>query len=96
MHEPEKRVRAQVTVGGRVQGVWFRASTQDMARSLGLTGYVRNLPDGRVEAVFEGPEAKVKSAIAWCRHGPPGARVSSVDVEWLEPTSKEADFFVRY
>lgn len=89
------RVRAHVFVVGRVQGVWFRASTRDMARELGLAGWVRNLPDGGVEAVFEGPRAAVERAVAWCRTGPQAARVDHCDVIWEDPEGL-APFAIRY
>lgn len=79
------RTRARVIVTGRVQGVFFRADTRATAQSLGLDGFVRNVPDGTVEAVFEGDRPKVQEAVEWCRHGPPGARVDFVDVGWEEP-----------
>jgi len=88
-------VRALVIVSGRVQGVYFRASTRDMARARSLAGWVRNLPDGDVEAVFEGPRDGVEAAVAWCRHGPPGARVDHCDVIWAEPTG-DGPFAIRY
>ncbi|HSK46780.1 MAG TPA: acylphosphatase [Coriobacteriia bacterium] len=72
-------VRTRVFVGGRVQGVWFRESTREMAEGLGLAGWVRNLADGRVEAVFEGPAEKVAEAVAWMRSGPERATVSEVE-----------------
>ncbi len=87
-------VRARVLVSGRVQGVWFRASTADTSRQLGLAGWVRNLPDGRVEAVFEGPGPAVEAAIAWCGKGPPAARVVGCAVSWEEPRGEEG-FAVR-
>ena len=87
--------RARVVVGGRVQGVFFRARTRDKAASLSLAGWVRNVPDGTVEAVFEGPRAQVEHAIAWCGHGPPHAAVDSMDVTWEEPAG-EPGFSVRY
>lgn len=86
--------RARVLVSGDVQGVWFRASTVDVARRLGLAGWVRNLSDGDVEAVFEGPADSVEAAIAWARTGPRGARVDRVDVAW-EAALGEAGFYVR-
>lgn len=86
--------RAHVMVAGRVQGVFFRASTRDMARAFGLRGWVRNLPDGGVEAVFEGEREQVEVAVAWCRTGPPAARVGHCDVIWEEPRG-EASFAVR-
>jgi acylphosphatase len=68
-----------------VQGVFFRAETSDRARSLGLAGWVRNCPDGTVEAVFEGESERVQSMVDWCGRGPSGASVDGVDVEWAEP-----------
>jgi len=78
-------VRKRVVVGGVVQGVFYRASTQREAAALGLAGWVRNLPDGRVEAVFEGPESAVDAAVAWTRRGPDRAIVTSVEVTDEEP-----------
>jgi acylphosphatase len=77
--------RAKVIVQGSVQGVFFRAEARDRARSLGLAGWVRNVPDGTVEAVFEGDDERVKSMVEWCGRGPAGARVAKVDVDWSEP-----------
>jgi len=76
---------AHMIVSGRVQGVFYRASAADQARTLGLSGWVRNLPDGRVEALFEGREAVILKMIDWCRLGPPSAKVSGVDVAWRAP-----------
>src|SRR3954447_6013019 len=70
--------RVHVWVSGHVQGVGFRYATCEQAELLGLGGWVRNLGDGRVEAVFEGPAAEVAQAVAWCRHGPSGAQVSDL------------------
>jgi acylphosphatase len=81
--------RAHVRVNGAVQGVFFRVETRDRARSLGISGWVRNLGDGAVEAVFEGPEERVESMVEWCRRGPAGARVESVDVDWEDPVREE-------
>ncbi|MEO5853603.1 MAG: acylphosphatase [Nocardioides sp.] len=75
-----------VTVTGRVQGVAFRYHAQEQARRLGVTGWVRNEPDGSVVAHLEGEEEAVGSLVAWCREGPPYARVSGVDVRPSEPT----------
>jgi acylphosphatase len=69
-----------VLVSGRVQGVFFRATCARRARTLGLGGSVRNMPDGRVEAVFEGPSEDVEAMVAWCRTGPEHARVDEVEV----------------
>ena len=87
--------RRRVLITGRVQGVYFRQSTLQEAASLGVAGWVRNLPDGRVEAVFEGPPALVDAAVAWCRTGPPRAAVDSVDVIEEQPEGL-AGFRLRY
>jgi acylphosphatase len=86
--------RARVLVRGRVQGVFFRAETRARAESLGLSGSVRNLPDGSVEAVFEGKQERVESMVEWCRRGPAGASVEGVEVSSEEPTG-EHGFDVR-
>ena len=90
------KVRAHVFVNGMVQGVFFRSETQYEAKKRGVKGWVRNLPDGRVEAVFEGEEEKVKELINFCKHGPPGARVTSVEVRWENYTGEFKDFEIRY
>jgi acylphosphatase len=87
-------VRRHVFVSGDVQGVFFRAETRDRARRAGVAGWVRNLPDGRLEAVFEGPGAAVESLIDWCRHGPAGADVQEVEVSDEDPEGLDA-FEVR-
>jgi acylphosphatase len=78
-------VRAHVFVSGLVQGVSFRWYTIQHARHHGLGGWVRNLPDGRVEAVFEGRRDSVERMVAWARQGPPSGRVTDVEVAWEEP-----------
>jgi acylphosphatase len=77
------RARVHVVVSGRVQGVAFRAYTVDEARGLGVDGWVRNLPDGRVEAEAEGERSALEGLVAFCRRGPPAARVEGVEVRWL-------------
>jgi acylphosphatase len=77
-------IRKHVWISGQVQGVWFRQTCADRARQLRVTGWVRNLPDGRVEAVFEGDSQAVEIMVAWCHHGPDRARVTEV-VEKAEP-----------
>lgn len=72
--------RVHVHVSGIVQGVFFRYHTQEKASELGVNGWVRNLPDGRVEAVFEGEDAAVDHMVAFCRKGPPSAHVTKVEV----------------
>jgi len=78
-------IRAHVLISGRVQRVGFRFSTQDMATLYGLTGWVRNLPDERVEAVFEGDRSSVEAMIRWCHQGPPHAIVQDVMVVYEPP-----------
>lgn len=75
--------QAHLIISGIVQGVYFRAHTRDMAQSFGLKGWVRNLPDGRVEAVFTGDKESIQQAIDWCSHGPSSARVDKVEVKWV-------------
>ena len=81
--------RALVVVHGAVQGVFFRAETRDRARSLGVSGWVRNARNGTVEAAFEGPDEPVESMVEWCRRGPAGARVERVEVTWAEPENQD-------
>ncbi|WP_432508704.1 acylphosphatase [Halorubrum ezzemoulense] len=88
------RVRAHVFVSGRVQGVYYRASTRDAARENGVDGWVRNLDDGRVEAVFEGPEGAVRDMVAWCETGSRAAEVDDVDAEYGAPEGEDG-FEVR-
>lgn len=89
-------VRAHVYVSGMVQGVFFRSETRDEASRQGVTGWVRNLRDGRVEAVFEGEKDKVAELIEFCRRGPRGARVTEVVVSWEDYKGEFQDFKVRY
>jgi len=89
-------IRAHVIVTGKVQGVFYRAETASKARQLNVTGWVRNLPDGRVEAIFEGQEMKVQKMIDFCRRGPPNAYVVDADVRRQEWKGEFDDFTVRY
>ena len=86
---------ARLLVLGRVQGVFFRASCAQIARSLSLLGFVRNVPDGSVEVLAEGDESRVARLIDWCRKGPMGARVEHVQVEWKEPEGHWQDFRIH-
>jgi acylphosphatase len=88
------RTRAHVFVSGRVQGVYYRANTRDTARTHGVDGWVRNLDDGRVEAVFEGPEDAVETMVEWCHEGSPAALVEDVTAEYEEPEG-ESGFRIR-
>lgn len=90
------KVRAHVYVGGRVQGVFFRSETQDEAVRRNVAGWVKNLPDGRVEAVFEGEKENVEKLVEFCKRGPPGARVTKVDVEWQNFTGEFKNFNIKY
>ena len=87
--------RVHLVVSGRVQGVFFRQSTADTARRLGLRGWVRNLPDGRVEAEAEGDRAALEALVEWCRRGPPAARVDALEAGWGEPRGGLDPFAIR-
>ncbi|MFO8116413.1 MAG: acylphosphatase [Halorubrum sp.] len=89
------RTRAHVYVSGRVQGVYYRATTRDTAREKGVDGWVRNLDDGRVEAVFEGPANAVREMVAWCETGSRAADVDDVDATHEEPAGLDG-FDVRW
>ena len=86
--------RKRLFISGRVQGVWFRESCREQAVALGVTGWVRNLSDGRVEVVLEGPEAAVDRVVQWCHDGPSRAHVERVEVQVEEPVG-ESGFHVR-
>lgn len=91
-----ENVRAHVIIEGRVQGVFFRHHTQEMAIRLGLTGWVKNLQDGGVEAVFEGDEETVNQIIRWCRQGPSQAKVTRVHQMWEDYKGEFKDFSISY
>ncbi|WP_292491611.1 acylphosphatase [Methanoculleus sp. 10] len=88
------RVRTRVLVTGRVQGVGFRWAVEDEAQDAGVTGWVRNLPDGRLEAIFEGEEESVRRMVGFCRRGPAAARVDDVEIMKEESTGKFDGFFI--
>ena len=96
MDRTDKEVQAHVIFRGKVQGVFFRANTERKARELGLTGWVRNLPDGTVESIFEGSRDAIDRAIEWCRSSQPYARVTDADVDWKEYEGKFSSFEIRY
>ncbi|KMQ74266.1 acylphosphatase [Marinobacter subterrani] len=87
--------RWQLLISGRVQGVYYRASTEQKASALGLTGFARNLPDGRVEVVAEGQEDQLTQLKTWCADGPPNARVDSVDIILETATGEFSGFGIR-
>jgi acylphosphatase len=87
--------RLEASIYGRVQGVYFRATTQQRARQLALSGWVRNEPDGSVRAVAEGSEAALQQFLRFLQSGPPGAYVGRVDARWAEATGTFSGFQVR-
>lgn len=89
-------IRVSVIVHGRVQGVAFRHYTVARAFDLGVSGWVRNLPDGSVEGLFEGAEPAVNALVDWCRQGPPASLVERVDVRTLAWSGEFEDFTIRY
>ena len=90
------KVAKRVLIDGRVQGVFFRAYTQEAALGFGVTGWVRNLPDRRVEALFEGEEEQVRQMIEWCYKGSPASRVERVIVEEVPYSGKHTSFRITY
>jgi len=88
--------RLHVLISGRVQGVGFRYSTYHEAQALGLTGWVRNVSDGRVEAEFEGPQSSLEQMLSWCRVGPRLAKVTHVDVAWETGEPRHDAFRMRW
>ncbi|MBA4371628.1 MAG: acylphosphatase [Thermodesulfovibrio sp.] len=89
-------VRAHLLIEGRVQGVFYRAFTRDVALKLHLQGWVRNTPDGRVEAVIEGSRERVEQAVEECRRGPVGSAVKGMSISWDESPEGHSDFEIRY
>jgi acylphosphatase len=90
------KVRAHIFVSGIVQDVFFRSETKRKAAKDALTGWVRNLPDNRVEVVLEGEEEAVKELVEFCRRGPPGAKVTGVNVAWERYSGEFRDFQIRF
>lgn len=88
--------RIHLIISGMVQGVWFRHNTNRQGNMLGLTGFVRNLPNGTVEVVAEGDEDKLKQLIAFCRKGPEGSNVKDVKIEYEEPTNEFKTFSIKF
>ncbi len=92
----DKKVRAHAIISGRVQGVFFRMETKRAADDMGVFGWVRNLKDRTVEAVFEGEKDRVDAVLDWCRQGPPHANVTDVKITWLEYTGEFKRFQVSF
>ncbi|PIU12220.1 MAG: acylphosphatase [Hadesarchaea archaeon CG08_land_8_20_14_0_20_51_8] len=90
------KARAHVWVEGCVQGVFFRYETSKVARNFNVNGWVRNLPDGRVEAVFEGEKENVEEMVEFCRRGPPGAQVNDVEAKWEAYRGEFSGFEIKY
>ena len=90
-----KIVRYRIVVTGRVQGVSFRTSLREVAKRHNVLGWVRNKPDGSVEAVVQGNEEAVRRVMAWARHGPVGARVTDIATQLLEPSNDLRDFRIQ-
>ena len=88
-------IQAHLFIAGTVQGVSYRAYTHQMATKVGISGWVKNLPDGRVEAMFEGTQSQVEQAVQWCHGGSPAAVVREVDVVYESPTGCSG-FEIRY
>ncbi len=91
-----EKIRAHIFVQGMVQGVFFRVKTRQKAKVLGVTGWVKNLPDGRVEAVFEGGKEKVEQIIEWIKKGPLFSRVDDVKVDFEEYKGEFENFEIRH
>ena len=92
----EKKLRAHVIIQGRVQGVFFRVNTARTADRLGVSGWVRNLADGTVEAVVEGEKTVVRDMVQWCNRGDPPAMVTGVELAWHPYTGEYDGFDIRY
>ena len=93
--QQDDRTRARVRVSGRVQGVFFRDSARQKAQELGLHGYVKNTPEGDVEALLEGPKRAVGEMVRWCEEGPPHASVENVSADYEAPGDDLTGFEVR-
>ncbi|MGD8291196.1 MAG: acylphosphatase [Desulfobacterales bacterium] len=92
----EDKVRARAIISGRVQGVFFRMETKRAADRIGVYGWVRNLRDGTVEAIFEGNQDQVDTLLEWCKEGPPRADVSDVKIDWQDHKGEFSAFDVSY
>jgi acylphosphatase len=90
------KVRAHIVVSGKVHGVYYRQNAVEQAQKFGLSGWVKNLNNGKVEAVIEGEKENVEKMVAWARKGPFLARVSGLKVEWQEYKGEFNDFAIRY
>lgn len=94
--QENKKARIHLLISGRVQGVFFRANTKQKAQKLGLMGWVKNTPDGKVEAVAEGEQEAIQRLIEWAKQGPAVAEVEQVDIDWKDYKGKFDSFEIRY
>jgi len=92
----EEKIRAHIIVSGRVQGVYFREQTRKGAKKLSVSGWIKNLEDGRVEAIFEGEKEKVEKIVNWARRGPFFAKVNDLEIEWGEYQGEFESFEIVY
>ncbi len=90
------KIQIKVVINGRVQGVFYRAETKNTADQFGIKGYVKNLPNGSVEAIFEGDRPSVTQMVEWCNKGPAAARVENVLAEEVETLSNFKTFMIKY
>jgi len=91
-----EKIRAHIFVSGLVQGVFFRSYTVQKAKEFGVFGWVKNLPDGKVEAVLEGEKEKVEKLVEWMKRGPEFAKVNGIEVEWQEYKGEFENFEIRH
>lgn len=91
-----EKIRAHIFVSGRVQGVFYREKTKKKSEKLGVTGWVKNLSDGRVEAIFEGDKDMVEDMVNWARKGPIWAKIEALDIVWEDFTGQFNNFEIRY
>ncbi|MGM0558125.1 MAG: acylphosphatase [Myxococcota bacterium] len=93
MADEQERIDARIS--GEVQGVFYRATTRETAQSLGVKGWVKNLSDGTVRLVAEGPKSRLEELVEWAHEGSPAARVEDVDVDWSDATGEFSDFHIE-
>jgi len=90
-----EKVRAHIIVSGKVQGVGYRNNTFKQAKKIGVNGWIRNLEDGRVEAVFEGEKQEVEKIVNWAKRGPLSTNISDFKIEWQEPKEEFKNFEIK-
>jgi acylphosphatase len=88
--------QALLCITGRVQGVFYRDNAQEKAQALGLTGYIKNMPDNSVEALVQGEKEKIQAFAEWCKEGPSSAKVDQVEISWQEPQETFTNFEITY